>query len=228
MGPRGAKAGGKGKKDDVHDSLKSRKQRMSITFDPEERKKYLMGQHNKKKKYKAEVAKKERTERQEERIDLLKKQVANLKKAVVEQAEEENRQAEALANDNDPEGDKTAYKSGLGTTTVVTMTSLQSEESLLDKEARVRRAEKQFESAPVEKKEEKKAAPKKTKKKSNKAKSGPSPKAVMSMSKRKQAKLRKSNKKQQIGRHTSELQSHSFISYAVFCLKKKKKNTNNA
>ena len=26
-----------------------------------------------------------------------------------------------------------------------------------------------------------------------------------------------------IGRHTSELQSHSFISYAVFCLKKKKK-----
>ena len=25
--------------------------------------------------------------------------------------------------------------------------------------------------------------------------------------------------------HTSELQSHSFISYAVFCLKKKKKNT---
>ena len=24
--------------------------------------------------------------------------------------------------------------------------------------------------------------------------------------------------------HTSELQSHSFISYAVFCLKKKKKN----
>eukprot|EP01086_Lenisia_limosa_P016727 TRINITY_DN67_c0_g1_i3.p1 TRINITY_DN67_c0_g1~~TRINITY_DN67_c0_g1_i3.p1 ORF type:complete len:101 (-),score=11.78 TRINITY_DN67_c0_g1_i3:28-330(-) len=26
----------------------------------------------------------------------------------------------------------------------------------------------------------------------------------------------------QIGRHTSELQSHSFISYAVFCLKKKK------
>ena len=32
-----------------------------------------MGQHNKKKKYKAEVAKKERTERQEERIDLLKK-----------------------------------------------------------------------------------------------------------------------------------------------------------
>eukprot|EP01086_Lenisia_limosa_P016639 TRINITY_DN65_c0_g1_i1.p1 TRINITY_DN65_c0_g1~~TRINITY_DN65_c0_g1_i1.p1 ORF type:complete len:239 (-),score=43.89 TRINITY_DN65_c0_g1_i1:25-741(-) len=27
---------------------------------------------------------------------------------------------------------------------------------------------------------------------------------------------------EQIGRHTSELQSHSFISYAVFCLKKKK------
>ena len=27
--------------------------------------------------------------------------------------------------------------------------------------------------------------------------------------------------------HTSELQSHSFISYAVFCLKKKNKNTNN-
>ena len=27
--------------------------------------------------------------------------------------------------------------------------------------------------------------------------------------------------------HTSELQSHSFISYAVFCLKKKKKKTNN-
>ena len=26
----------------------------------------------------------------------------------------------------------------------------------------------------------------------------------------------------EIGRHTSELQSHSFISYAVFCLKKKK------
>ena len=26
--------------------------------------------------------------------------------------------------------------------------------------------------------------------------------------------------------HTSELQSHSFISYAVFCLKKKKKNKN--
>ena len=26
--------------------------------------------------------------------------------------------------------------------------------------------------------------------------------------------------------HTSELQSHSFISYAVFCLKKKKKNIN--
>ena len=25
--------------------------------------------------------------------------------------------------------------------------------------------------------------------------------------------------------HTSELQSHSFISYAVFCLKKKKKQT---
>eukprot|EP01086_Lenisia_limosa_P012174 TRINITY_DN398_c0_g1_i2.p1 TRINITY_DN398_c0_g1~~TRINITY_DN398_c0_g1_i2.p1 ORF type:complete len:113 (-),score=14.70 TRINITY_DN398_c0_g1_i2:48-386(-) len=28
----------------------------------------------------------------------------------------------------------------------------------------------------------------------------------------------------EIGRHTSELQSHSFISYAVFCLKKKKTN----
>eukprot|EP01086_Lenisia_limosa_P000982 TRINITY_DN11753_c0_g1_i2.p1 TRINITY_DN11753_c0_g1~~TRINITY_DN11753_c0_g1_i2.p1 ORF type:complete len:271 (+),score=122.27 TRINITY_DN11753_c0_g1_i2:43-813(+) len=28
--------------------------------------------------------------------------------------------------------------------------------------------------------------------------------------------------RRQIGRHTSELQSHSFISYAVFCLKKKK------
>ena len=27
--------------------------------------------------------------------------------------------------------------------------------------------------------------------------------------------------------HTSELQSHSFISYAVFCLKKKKKNNKN-
>ena len=27
--------------------------------------------------------------------------------------------------------------------------------------------------------------------------------------------------------HTSELQSHSFISYAVFCLKKKKKKTKN-
>ena len=27
--------------------------------------------------------------------------------------------------------------------------------------------------------------------------------------------------------HTSELQSHSFISYAVFCLKKKKKNNRN-
>ena len=27
--------------------------------------------------------------------------------------------------------------------------------------------------------------------------------------------------------HTSELQSHSFISYAVFCLKKKKKSKNN-
>ena len=26
--------------------------------------------------------------------------------------------------------------------------------------------------------------------------------------------------------HTSELQSHSFISYAVFCLKKKKTQTN--
>src|SRR5213596_1244637 len=28
--------------------------------------------------------------------------------------------------------------------------------------------------------------------------------------------------------HTSELQSHGLISYAVFCLKKKKTNTNNA
>src|ERR1051326_9434291 len=28
--------------------------------------------------------------------------------------------------------------------------------------------------------------------------------------------------------HTSELQSHSFISYAVFCLKKKKTNSNSA
>ena len=36
----------------------------------------------------------------------------------------------------------------------------------------------------------------------------------------------RSNKIEDTGRseeHTSELQSHSFISYAVFCLKKKKK-----
>ena len=34
---------------------------------------------------------------------------------------------------------------------------------------------------------------------------------------------KKKEKKERSEEHTSELQSHSFISYAVFCLKKKKK-----
>ena len=34
----------------------------------------------------------------------------------------------------------------------------------------------------------------------------------------------KADKNQRSEEHTSELQSHSFISYAVFCLKKKNKN----
>src|ERR1051326_3211659 len=34
---------------------------------------------------------------------------------------------------------------------------------------------------------------------------------------------RGNRRRREIGEHTSELQSHSFISYAVFCLKKKKK-----
>ena len=41
--------------------------------------------------------------------------------------------------------------------------------------------------------------------------------------------MNKKNRPRNVARseeHTSELQSHSFISYAVFCLKKKKKKNN--
>ena len=37
------------------------------------------------------------------------------------------------------------------------------------------------------------------------------------------ASVQSAHRKQRSEEHTSELQSHSFISYAVFCLKKKKK-----